>query len=476
MSQPFSRTKLLDISNYLDVSNELLNLPSSSEHSILIVGPDLVRREVAIGKGYMERLLKRIVEWCIQEKIIQDQDIIQDLHTLLQNGALVPLAFRIEEYLATKQLKEQCLHAVLSSDNQVRKIHRDLVRVPHRGYVTTSYDTCIETAYAQHQRSTLPTFYPSSIAQAIKASQKKQPFILKLYGDIDDPDSIRLSQRLLTGLYTEDVREQLRQLFSETLAIFVDFDEADEDYIALQSLAKDRIFAYPNQPTCIVEKVISDNLIGFNYYARSNSETLPQSDVLIPANTPFEEGNPESVTTSSKSPTHPATKQNNHRGMKQDNKKLIDVCIYYASKDDKYKEGIEEVLDALKKKKDRCFEIEYISWAMGTSLGYTTDIRNPLISKQLVILLISQSFLAGYDEKQMEEVVIRHQRGAWISPILVRPCDWQGHQFIDTLERYILPQNKIPISSWKNLNKDEDDAYANISKCLEKALDDLASS
>ena len=134
MSQPFSRTKLLYISNYY-VSNELLNLPSSSEHSILIVGPDLVRREVAIGKGYMERLLKRIVEWCIQEKIIQDQDIIQDLQTSLQNGALVPLAFRIEEYLATKQLKEQCLHAVLSSDNQVRKIHRDLVRVPHRGYM-----------------------------------------------------------------------------------------------------------------------------------------------------------------------------------------------------------------------------------------------------------------------------------------------------------------------------------------------------
>ena len=470
MSQPFSHTKLLDISNYLDVSNELLNLPASSEHSILIVGPDLVRREVALGKGYMGRLLKRMVQWCIQEKIIQDQDIIQDLQILLQNGALVPLALRIEEYLATKHLKEQCLRAVLSFDSQVRKIHRDLVRVPYRGYVTTSYDTCIETAYAQHRRSTLPTFYPSSIAQAIKASQKKQPFILKLYGDMDDPGSIKPGHRLLTGLYTEDVREQLRQLFSETPAIFVGFDDADLDFIALQQLVKNGYIVYQNQPTCISEQIITDHLFGINYYAKGNAETFFHNEVLLAVNTPLKEANQKSQTTSSAPSTHSATEQNNHTRTQQKDKKVIDVCIYYNSNDEKYKNQLEVVLEGLKRKYDGCFGIEYISWAMGRSLDYITG-ENPLKLKQLVILLISRDFLAGYDKEEMNEVADRHKKGARICPILVRDCDWEGHKFMETLKDAILPEDHVAISA---SNKSKDVVYKKISQRLYEVLDYLA--
>jgi len=243
MSLPFFHKDHIDISNHLDFPGELLSLPASSENCILIIGPDLVRREAVPSQGhthtYLEHLLKGMVVWCTQNKVIQDQDIIHDLHVLLHNGALVPLAYTIEEYLAAPQLKEQCLRAVLNPYSQAETIHYRLTRLPFRGYIITSYDTCIETAYEETQQAQLGKFYQSSLAQAVDTSRKKQPFILKLYGDLAEPDSIKLGHRLLTGLYAEDVRQQLRQLFFETPAIFIGFDDADQDLIALQSLITD---------------------------------------------------------------------------------------------------------------------------------------------------------------------------------------------------------------------------------------------
>jgi hypothetical protein len=243
MSLPFFHKDHIDISIHLDFPSELLNLPASSENYILIIGPDLVRREAVPSQGhthtYLQHLLKGMVVWCTQNKVIQDQDIIHDLHVLLHNGALVPLAYSIEEYLAAAQLKEQCLKAVLNPYSQAEAIHYWLTRFPFRGYITTSYDTCIETAYEETQQGQLGKFYQTSLAHAVDASRKKQPFILKLYGDLAEPDSIKLGHRLLTGLYAEDVRQQLRQLFFETPAIFIGFDDADEDLTALQSLVVD---------------------------------------------------------------------------------------------------------------------------------------------------------------------------------------------------------------------------------------------
>jgi hypothetical protein len=243
MPLPFFNKNHTDISNYLDFPGELLNSLASSKGCILIAGPDLVRWEAVPDQGhtdtYLEHLLKGMVVWCTQNKIIQDQDIIHDLHILLHNGALVPLAYRIEEYLAAAQLKEQCLRAVLNPYSQAEAIHYQLTRFPFRGYITTSYDTCIETAYEETKQGQLSKFYQSSLAHAVDASRKKQPFILKLYGDLAEPDSIKLGHRLLTGLYTEDVRQQLGQLLFETPAIFIGFDDADEDLTALQSLVTD---------------------------------------------------------------------------------------------------------------------------------------------------------------------------------------------------------------------------------------------
>src|SRR5690242_4765951 len=103
MSLTFFHKNHLDISDQMDFPSELLNLPASSENYILVVGPDLVKRETASGREqrntYVGRLLEKMVAWCVQNNVIQQQDIIDELRTLLSSGALVPAGYKIEEYL-----------------------------------------------------------------------------------------------------------------------------------------------------------------------------------------------------------------------------------------------------------------------------------------------------------------------------------------------------------------------------------------
>ncbi len=469
----------LNIFNSSEFPRELLNSPSHGEQYILVVGPDLLKWEEAHSHGhrhtYLGWLLEEIVSWCVQKDVIQQQDIIDELRTLLSNGALVPAGYKIEEYLAAQQQKQECLRAVLHSHNQVKEIHYHLARIPFRGFITTSYDTCIETAYTEIQHNQLHKFCKTSLSKTVEACRNKQPFILKLYGDLDDPDSIKLGHRLLTGLYAEDVREQLRQLFSEAPTIFIGFDDADGDLTVLPSLVKDGRIVHQRHSARVAEQVKSGNLIEISGYAESAPETLSHNEMLFAVRTPAHDTKATRQGVSPTPSTPADTEQDSQEESQQDHKRRIDVCIFYAPKDEEYKEEIEIILNGLKNKEGKPFEIVYMSWAMGESSGYTTDRKDPLMSKQLVILLISRSFLGSlhYNKKQMQKVVKRHRQRAWISPILVSACNWRGTQF-DSLEEYILPKNKIPIAIWRSLGKDEGEAYLEISESLEKAFDYLA--
>ena len=481
MSLPTYPTGYLDIFNNSDFPRELLNSPSYAENYILVVGPNLARQEAAHDHGhtptYLGRLLERMVEWCVQENVIQQQDTINDLRTLLYNGALVQVGYKIEEYLATPQQKQQCLSAVLHPYNQVKEIHYHLAHIPFRGYITTGYDTCIETAYAEIHHNQLRKFYKPFLSRAVKACRNKQPFILKLYGDLDDSDSITLGHRLLTGLYAEDDRDQLRQLFSGVSSLFIGFEKADLDLDVLKSLAKDKIIVHQKYPdrALELEKVESNDLLETGTFTKSftiSYESLSHSRMLLAVHNPPQDTKEASRKASSTSPRSPSAEQDSQEETQQENKIPITVFIFYAPKDNKYKIEIEKVLNGLKNKKGKPFDIICGSLALGESIAYKTDMKHPLTSKDLVILLISRDFMGSkyYDKEQIQEVVERHGKGAWICPILVRPYNWEGYQF-DELTESILPSNRIPITKWRP----QDDAYVDISEGLEYALDYLAS-
>jgi hypothetical protein len=95
------------------------------------------------------------------------------------------------------------------------------------------------------------------------------------------------------------------------------------------------------------------------------------------------------------------------------------------------------------------------------------QVRQQLDQANLILLLVSSDFLASdklYNE-QLRQALQRSGEGrAYIIPILVRPCVWEGAVF--SKSKFILPRKQVPIAAWE----DKDAACRSIVLELEKYL------
>ena len=66
----------------------------------------------------------------------------------------------------------------------------------------------------------------------------------------------------------------------------------------------------------------------------------------------------------------------------------------------------------------------------------------------------------------MKQAVKRHMKGAWISPVLLRPCFWDKALFGKLA---FLPSNGVYVTMWSNL----DAAFQNIAIGIERAVEYL---
>ncbi|HRI60370.1 MAG TPA: toll/interleukin-1 receptor domain-containing protein [Saprospiraceae bacterium] len=106
------------------------------------------------------------------------------------------------------------------------------------------------------------------------------------------------------------------------------------------------------------------------------------------------------------------------------------------------------------------------------SAGEAVDerIRQQLDQANLILLLVSSDFLASDKlyEEQLRQALQRNREGkAYIIPILVRPCAWEGAVF--SKSKFILPRKQTPIASWD----DKDAACRNVVLELEKYIPHL---
>ncbi|MFM9950766.1 MAG: SIR2 family protein [Saprospiraceae bacterium] len=109
------------------------------------------------------------------------------------------------------------------------------------------------------------------------------------------------------------------------------------------------------------------------------------------------------------------------------------------------------------------------------SMIYAGEVADEQISRQLnqanlILLLVSSDFLASDKlyEAQLHQALQRNREGkAYIIPILVRECAWEGAVF--SKSKFILPRNKKSIASWE----DKDAACRNVVLELEKYIPHL---
>ena len=141
----------------------------------------------------------------------------------------------------------------------------------------------------------------------------------------------------------------------------------------------------------------------------------------------------------------------------------IEVFFSYSHKDEGLRKRLEEHLSVLRR------QGVISGWhdrMIGAGQEWKGEIDRRLESAQIILLLISPSFLASdycYDI-EMKRAVERHERGeATVIPIILRPCDWQGAPF-GKLQG--LPKDVKPVTSWKQ----RDEAFKDVTEGIRRAI------
>ena len=108
--------------------------------------------------------------------------------------------------------------------------------LPFRAFLTTNYDTLLEDAYTHVAGRSLPKYYETSLDSVMQAFRDRQPFILKLHGDIQSESPVILGDRSYQRLrHSDQYARCLNALFSTCSVLFVGFGGSDPDLDGLLS-------------------------------------------------------------------------------------------------------------------------------------------------------------------------------------------------------------------------------------------------
>jgi nucleoside phosphorylase len=183
------------------------------------------------------------------------------------------------------------------------------------------------------------------------------------------------------------------------------------------------------------------------------------------------------VTSSLASTSSPATQKSTQPPQTQSNQQVnstkpIEVFISYAKKDEKFKEDLETHLALLKR--DGTIRPWYSQQTqVGLAQGWEQEIADHIDSAQIILLLMSPSFIASnqlYDNEMMRAIK-RQQSGdaVRVIPIAVRhiaPGDPDKTPFQKIQG---LPRNGKPIESWRSA----DEAWAMIAQEIREVCKNL---
>lgn len=141
----------------------------------------------------------------------------------------------------------------------------------------------------------------------------------------------------------------------------------------------------------------------------------------------------------------------------------LKLFISYSHEDEKYKNRLLKFLMPLEK------EQKIDSWhdrEIKVGSEVSKEIDQNLYSSQIIILLVSQDFIASeycYNKELATAMEMHEQEKARVIPIILRDCSWKDTPLV---KLQVLPSDGQPISTWN----DEDSAYMNILSGVKKAI------
>jgi len=460
----------------VDFSKELAQSVGKKSY-VLVAGPAVTLYPqscmIEQRQTYWKEVFEEIITWCVENRVIKEKGLEATFRQLLHQEAWFPLGYKIEEYLVDKVGLQKCLKEVFLRNTQQISFPLHLSRLSFRGFISTAYDTNIEAAFEQIYHRSLAKFYTSSAQNAVGTYKKGQPFILKLYGDVEHANSLIFGHRWPNGLSSIADHALLRSLISDSAVLFFGFGENDPDYKYLKAIVDnyspfDQIsIVYPTISTkkepletqSLRQHEADTDALQEQFLALYSMTIAPVSQVLtLPqASTDIY---PQDVQTSSAT-EHVLQVE----ALTMDEPPSIEIYTAYAHQDEQYYNDIAGLLETVKLQgwKIYCPENEVVRSNAWRDKGYLT-------TAHLILLLVSRDFLRSpfcYCD-DMKRAVAKHNNGVFILPIMVRPVEAQLKATpFGNLD--VIPANRTPISKWG----DQDSVYDEIFGEIVKRLGDL---
>ncbi len=137
------------------------------------------------------------------------------------------------------------------------------------------------------------------------------------------------------------------------------------------------------------------------------------------------------------------------------------IFISYSHEDDEFRRRLEESLASLK----RTGAVEpWTDLLIKPGQSVAKEIENALSQADIMLLLVSPSFMASDYCQQIELSGALQRPELLVVPIIIRPTDWEGSPFGGLSA---LPRNGKPVASWQ----DPDEAWLDIAKGIRKLVE-----
>jgi hypothetical protein len=159
----------------------------------------------------------------------------KELERLIKQNEFLLVAEKLKECLGNDLFKQFMYTTFRDDTKKPSRIHAILPDISFAAVLTTNYDVLLETAYTIARGMKPHTYTHTDVAQIIDLNDRKEFYILKMHGDIDNFDTVVVTQNDYRKLMFDNkaYREFLKVIFMTKTVFFVGFSLNDPDLVFL---------------------------------------------------------------------------------------------------------------------------------------------------------------------------------------------------------------------------------------------------
>lgn len=400
-----------------------------------------------------------LTEWLaleLSEQLRKDQHPIEESES---SSLLYAATEFMQHFKSTVALQREVERFYREQAKQPNELLRVIAKLPFSLVINTAPDVLLEKSWLGEFKEVRKTYYSLHKERSkeeadlqIEDPTGDRPLLYNLFGSVEDSASLVLTEKDRLK-FIEDIIQHnnaipnaiLKEFKEDKVVLFLGFDF---EQWHLRILPK-KIFQKEEINNSVLVpnggQSLSKGAMVF-YEKQYKMDFLPEDPLAFvqELSTRLEAYQEEAEQTEQQAP--------------------VRAVFLYDQKDEPWKNMLDKHLAVLRRTEG------IHTWDESKiSAGEVVDerIKQQLDQANLIFLLISSDFLASdklYNE-QLRQAMQRNGDGkAYIIPILVRPCAWEGAVFSNS--KLILPRKNNPIASWE----DKDAACSSIVRELEKYL------